>query len=582
MAITTDAASGGIAFDSASNSTPSGYDVTNDSWTHTTGSGLTDSILIIVVTWRNSTTNTYDVSSITYGGSSSGITLIRKDGQDGDGISRNVALYYLKNPAAGNKQIVVTFSGVVFAAQCGAVTLEGVDQTNAIDVRNGQVSDSEDPVNVSVTTTVNNNWVVDVVTVRDETGSNSDPAISADGSQTERFNRSHPGSDFAITSGMATKGPNSSGSVTMEWDISVTSDKETAIAAVSLKPSTTITLYRSVGTTATALASGSGNALTISGSTATFGSALADKIGVGDVIQYDSDGNDSIDAIAFIHGRTNSQTYTVKDKDGATPTAVIGDNDWAIYRAYTSLANWEQLDENDTIDNAVEDFDQSGRLDLTSGSGFIMKVACYGDGEDTTAVTVGGWTTDADNYIKIYTPTLTSEVGTSQRHSGYVAASPSYYRMKVSSAIPDDAVITLREYMTIEGLVVRLDNTTVSDEGIRIDADNIEVTIKDCIVWTSQSADNQDGIYGDQNNNYTVNIENTIIYGFYRTGIQVQYYQSGVGNTSTWNINSCTIWNCSDEGDAEGGGIAARTHEAADTVYMNIFNTIVLDSSGSG
>ena len=83
-------------------------------------------------------------------------------------------------------------------------------------------------------------------------------------------------------------------------------------------------LYRSVGITATALASGGGNALTIAGSTATFASGLPAYIGVGDVIQYDSDGNNSIDALAFIHGRTNSQTYTVANKNGATPTAVVG------------------------------------------------------------------------------------------------------------------------------------------------------------------------------------------------------------------------------------------------------------------
>jgi hypothetical protein len=105
-------------------------------------------------------------------------------------------------------------------------------------------------------------------------------------------------------------------------------------------------LYRSVGKTATELASGSGNALTISGSTATFGAGLANNIGVGDVIEYDSDGNSSIDALAFIHGRTDAKTYTVKDKDGGIPTAVTGDNDWKIYRAYTSLANWESQTEN--------------------------------------------------------------------------------------------------------------------------------------------------------------------------------------------------------------------------------------------
>ena len=46
--------------------------------------------------------------------------------------------------------------------------------------------------------------------------------------------------------------------------------------------------------------------MTISGSTATFESGLYDNIGVGDAIEYDSDGNDSIDAIVFIHGRTSA------------------------------------------------------------------------------------------------------------------------------------------------------------------------------------------------------------------------------------------------------------------------------------
>jgi len=61
-------------------------------------------------------------------------------------------------------------------------------------------------------------------------------------------------------------------------------------------------LYRSVGATITALASGAGNGLVISGSTALFDSSLPDNVGVGDAIQYDSDNNGSIDAIAFIHG----------------------------------------------------------------------------------------------------------------------------------------------------------------------------------------------------------------------------------------------------------------------------------------
>jgi hypothetical protein len=298
---------------------------------------------------------------------------------------------------------------------------------------------------------------------------------------------------------------------------------------------------------------------------------------VGDVIQYDSNGDDSIDALAFIHGRTDSQTYTVKDKDGNTPTAVAGDNDWAIYRAYTSLNNWETQNENLNITYSPST-DVNPSTDLVTAD-TVMMVACYGDGEDTTAVSIDGWTTDSDNTIKIYTPTSTSEVGTSQRHSGYVAASPSYYRIRVAIPIPTDEVIEVKEFVTIEGLVVRLDNTSTSDEGIRIDADNIEVTIKDCIIWTSQDISNQDGIYGYHQTGYTVNIENTIIYGFYRAGIHCQIFQDMGGVTSTWNINSTTIWDCGDEADSEAGGIVVRTQVAGDTVNMNVFNTIVADCS---
>ena len=90
-------------------------------------------------------------------------------------------------------------------------------------------------------------------------------------------------------------------------------------------------LYRSVGVTATALATGAANSLTISGSTATFASALANNIGVGDVIQYGGRLHQQHnDSLAFIHGRTSSQVFTVKSKTGAAPTAVVGDNNWSI------------------------------------------------------------------------------------------------------------------------------------------------------------------------------------------------------------------------------------------------------------
>ena len=75
----------------------------------------------------------------------------------------------------------------------------------------------------------------------------------------------------------------------------------------------------------------------------------------------------------------------------------------------------------------------SNGRDLTASTGAneIWNIACYGDAVDTTAVTVTGWDTSESDYIRIYTPTSTSEVGISQRHSG--VWNDSAYRMRLTA-----------------------------------------------------------------------------------------------------------------------------------------------------
>ncbi|MCK4985262.1 MAG: hypothetical protein KAS40_07075, partial [Desulfobacterales bacterium] len=170
-------------------------------------------------------------------------------------------------------------------------------------------------------------------------------------------------------------------------------------------------LYRSVGTTATDL-NISSRTLEISGSTATFSGSMPDNIGVGDVLAY----NNGSAQLAFIHGRTSATVFTVKDKNGDAPAAASAGTSVSVYRAYTSLSNWQSQTENTNITEPAED-DVNPSTDLVTAN-TIMMVACYGDGEDTTSVTITGWATDPDNYIKIFTPVSSSEVGTSQRHDG--------------------------------------------------------------------------------------------------------------------------------------------------------------------
>ena len=75
-----------------------------------------------------------------------------------------------------------------------------------------------------------------------------------------------------------------------------------------------------------------------------------------------------------------------------------------VYRAYTSLFNWEALNENDSLDDTVENFDTSTNLVSADKA---MNVACYGDGADTTKLVVD-WTTDATRDIRIFTPVSSS------------------------------------------------------------------------------------------------------------------------------------------------------------------------------
>ena len=307
------------------------------------------------------------------------------------------------------------------------------------------------------------------------------------------------------------------------------------IAALAASSPIDCSKYRSVGITATDLNTNS-RTVQISGSTATFSSSMPPNIGVGDVLQYQVTGTFYL---AFIHGRTSDTVYTVRNSSGDTPQAAAAGTAVGVYRSYTSLFNWEVQDENDTLNGTVEDFDTS--TDLVAAD-TIMNVAAYGDGPDTTAVAINGWATAPANYIRIFTPTSTSEVGTSQRHNGVWDTSA--YHLEVGN---DDAMAVEVNYVKIDGLQVFLTGTDANDESaiyFKNQTGAGEGTVSNSIVrGTTTVFQWNSGIVYLNVGTLTLNVYNNIIYGFDGPGAETGCVVTD-DNSGTAYVYNNTVYGC--------------------------------------
>jgi len=297
-------------------------------------------------------------------------------------------------------------------------------------------------------------------------------------------------------------------------------------------------IYRSVGpSNTTALADyATEGTLTISSTTATFASALPDKIGVGDVIQYDSDNSGGVDALAFIHGRASSTEYTIRTVAGEYITvASTTITSWEIYRAYTSLYNAEEGTENTGLDDTLENFDTwSGGKDLVA-SNEQWNIAAYADAVDTTAVTIDGWTTGVQDYIKIFTPVSLTEVGISQRHNGVWGSG---YKMEVDIGSIDGVLSVNDKYSFVEGLQIKNVSTggyygygvVLSSEGIKF--------FNSLVVYNGKGNTDIKGILlgGNINNYYVVN---NIVYNF-NTCVYENNTTIGGGYLFNNTVNNCS------------------------------------------
>ncbi|MEO1172747.1 MAG: hypothetical protein AAFX94_11970, partial [Myxococcota bacterium] len=176
-------------------------------------------------------------------------------------------------------------------------------------------------------------------------------------------------------------------------------------------------VYRSVGPGSVNALAESVGPLRVNGVNGRFESNLPNRVGLGDVLVYDSDGDGRRDALAFVVERRDSRWLRIAAADGGPPPRGLDTiSDWAIFRAYTSLREAELGEENAGIDPALRNFDTwTEGADLVD-LGQVWNIVCYADARDTQPVTISGWNTSEATPLRIFTPTREDEVGESQRH----------------------------------------------------------------------------------------------------------------------------------------------------------------------
>ncbi|MEW6043433.1 MAG: hypothetical protein AB1608_04150 [Thermoproteota archaeon] len=161
------------------------------------------------------------VTNITY--SNQSLTRIRFD--EITTTDRRSELWYLVNPPSGTANVVVTLDKneqIVF----GAISLTGVHQSNPIDAHNGSTdaTGTTEP-STSLTTTVDNAFIVDVVSTVDGT-------MTPGASQTERWDLAQG----QLAGSASTEQATIQTSYTMSWTNDGGTD-QWAMSAAALRPS---------------------------------------------------------------------------------------------------------------------------------------------------------------------------------------------------------------------------------------------------------------------------------------------------------------------------------------------------------
>jgi len=297
----------------------------------------------------------------------------------------------------------------------------------------------------------------------------------------------------------------------------------------------TLHMFYSVGTETGTLYSG--NASAING-VLTLVSPASNNIGVGDEVRVGSNRY-------YINGRNSSTEFTIQNSsaNGGTPgdtNITFGSQSISIYRAFNTLSSAESGARDSNHLN-------TGNLAINL---FQLNFACYADGEmsNNSQFSNTNWTTDPYRYIKVYTPTLTSEVGTSQRHNGTWGTG---FRIN-TNASPNHLLRIAVDYIWIEGLAIQ---AAINSAGIMVNNSYGTFGVSNLVKIShnvikgqgSGGSDRTRGVYMyDSNSRLNIDLWNNMAYA--HAGWQGFYFQQ-VNVANSYNNTSYKNYSATSQGE---------------------------------
>ena len=226
----------------------------------------------------------------------------------------------------------------------------------------------------------------------------------------------------------------------------------------------------------------------------------------------------------------------------------------------------------------------------TGGDHSTLNSALVAAAPGDTISIEGTWTIDDTTAASIVDDNLTIQTSSGSKHPGHWDESLNHYRLVVSDG--SHALTLSGAYtVTVDGLAIEQAGTGDSDEVFRVEPDASDTaTIRNCLLQCSTNTDAQDCVYTGFNKTIgVVTVENCMIWGAARAGVDPQNYQSA-NHDGTININSCTIWLCGRDPSPDsigtlGGGIISYVATGAGNgagFTINVHNTICVENDTGG